>query len=163
MLPFMPLPSGRYFYIESFTYFHTARASPGIDMAIFQGKLNSSTVFFYMPSLDKTKHLTPPVYLRPCGHFVFRRYFWSQFSCNIGTSAMIRHNASLQLFLAFLKYLSRTMLPPFPWMEPRRRFLWHMTFKLVNDLWTTWQQRQCRQRMHNKTFSCVQTTSKLCA
>lgn len=108
----------------------------------------------------KLNTLTPPVCPRSCGQSVFSRYSWSKFSYNIQTSAMIRHHTSLRLLLAFLKYPSKTMLASPPWMKPRRRFLWNMFLKPVNDLRMTWQQRQ---RMQNKTLSSVPVTSGPCA
>lgn len=107
---------------------HTASASPGIATAIFQAQFNS-----YLSSLcailGKPNTLTPPAGPSSGSHSVFRRYFWSQFSYTVRTGAMIRHNGSLRLLLAFLKYPSRTMLAPLPWMEPRRKFLWNTSLK----------------------------------
>lgn len=68
---------------------------------------------------------------------------------------MIRHSASLRLLLAFLKYPSRTMLAPPAWMGLRKRFLWNVFFKLVNDLRINWLRRQRAHRRTAKTFSCV--------
>lgn len=121
-------PVADFSYLRAVFILHTASTSPGIARAIFQAKFNS-----YLSSLcailGKPNTLTPPAGPRLGSHSVFRRYFWSQFSYTVRTGAMIRHNGSLRLLLAFLKYPSRTMLAPLPWMEPRRKFLWNTSLK----------------------------------
>ena len=126
--PICHYPMVDFSHMRAVFILHTASASPGIARAVFQAKFNS-----YFSSLrailGKPNTLTPPAGPRLGRHSVFRRYFWSQFSYTVRMGAMIRHNGSLRLLLAFLKYPSRTMLAPLPWMEPRRKFLWNTSLK----------------------------------
>lgn len=135
-------------------YFPHHLVSLGTDGAIFRGESNPSIVFF----LEKTKHLDTTRLPHPCGQSVSRTYFWLYFSYTIQTSALSRHNASLWLLPAFLKYPPRTS----PAVEgaQKKLFMEHI-FKLVNKLAITGQPRQYTHIC--KTKPClVLTQSQSC-